>query len=115
MSFVYESGGFTAHCMQWSRKWVLPNWIGLFLPGAPVGGVLSGKVGTGDVHEAQIGLGCLFGLWGLPMAPFYLKIGLDIGRDLAKCFGHAHTKQMVITLTQINSDYRVLHDGHCGL
>ena len=24
-------------------------------------------------------IGCLFGLSGLPMAPFYLKIGLDIG------------------------------------
>ena len=28
---------------------------------------------------------CLFGLSGLPMAFFYLKIGLDIGRVFAKC------------------------------
>ena len=31
-------------------------------------------------------IGCLFGLSGLPMAPFsYLKIGLDIGCVFAKC------------------------------
>ena len=30
-------------------------------------------------------IGCFFGLSGLPMALFYLKIGLDIGRIFAKC------------------------------
>ena len=31
-------------------------------------------------------IGCLFGLSGLPVALFfYLKIGLDKGRDFAKC------------------------------
>ena len=30
-------------------------------------------------------IGCFFGLSGFPMAPFYLKIGLDIGRIFAKC------------------------------
>ena len=30
-------------------------------------------------------IGCFFGLSGLPMASFYLKIGLDIGRVFAKC------------------------------
>ena len=30
-------------------------------------------------------IGCLFGLSGLAMAPFYLKIGLDIGRVFIKC------------------------------
>ena len=29
-------------------------------------------------------IGCFFGLSGLPMALFYLKIGLDIGRVFAK-------------------------------
>ena len=29
-------------------------------------------------------IGCFFGLLGLPMAPFYLKIGLDIGCVFAK-------------------------------
>ena len=29
-------------------------------------------------------IGCFFGLSGLPMAPFYLKIGLDIGCVFAK-------------------------------
>ena len=29
-------------------------------------------------------IGCFFGHSGLPMAPFYLKIGLDIGRVFAK-------------------------------
>ena len=40
------------------------------------GGIYSGKVGTG--MAAQIGR--IFSLSGLPMALFYLKIGLDIGR-----------------------------------
>ena len=30
-------------------------------------------------------MGCFFGLPGLPMALFVLKIGLDIGRVFAKC------------------------------
>ena len=30
-------------------------------------------------------IGCFFGLLGLPMAPFLLKIGLDIGRVFVKC------------------------------
>ena len=48
-----------------------------------VWGVLSGKVGT-EIFAAQIGR--LFGLSGLPMALFYLKIGLhDVGRVFAKC------------------------------
>ena len=34
-------------------------------------------------YAAQIG--CIFGLSCLPMALFYLKIGLDIGRVFAKC------------------------------
>ena len=32
MSFVYESKRITIRCMQRSRKWVLANWIGLYLP-----------------------------------------------------------------------------------
>ena len=30
-------------------------------------------------------IGCFFGRSGLPMALFYLKIGLDIGQVFAKC------------------------------
>ena len=30
-------------------------------------------------------IGCFFDLSGLAMAPFYLKIGLNIGRVFAKC------------------------------
>ena len=30
-------------------------------------------------------IGCLFGVPGLPMTPFYLKIGLDIDCILEKC------------------------------
>ena len=30
-------------------------------------------------------IGCFFGLSGFAMAPFLLKIGLDIGRVFAKC------------------------------
>ena len=37
------------------------------------------------VHECAAQIGRIFGLSGLPMAPFYLKIGLDIGRVFAKC------------------------------
>ena len=37
------------------------------------------------VQECAAQLGRIFGLSGLPMAPFYLKIGLDIGRVFAKC------------------------------
>ena len=39
------------------------------------GGYHSGKVGTGMCGPD----GRIFGLSGLPMAPLYLKIGLDIG------------------------------------
>ena len=46
----------------------------------PGGGVLSGKVGTGMCGPDRL----LFGLSGLPMALFYLKISLDIGRIIAK-------------------------------
>ena len=45
------------------------------------GGYHSGKVGTGMCGPD----GHIFGLSGLPIAPFYLKIGLDIGRIFAKC------------------------------
>ena len=45
-------------------------------------GVFSGKVGTGMCGPD---IGRHFDLSGLPMAPFYLKIGLDIGRVFAKC------------------------------
>ena len=44
-------------------------------------GVLSGKVGTGMRGGAL----SFFGILGLPRPPFYLKIGLDIGRVFAKC------------------------------
>ena len=37
------------------------------------------------VQECTTQMGGIFGLSGLPMAPFYLKIGLDIGRVFAKC------------------------------
>ena len=37
------------------------------------------------VQECAAQMGRIFGLSGLPMAPFYLKIGLDIGRVFAKC------------------------------
>ena len=37
------------------------------------------------VQECAAQMGRNFGLSGLPMAPFYLKIGLDIGRVFAKC------------------------------
>ena len=37
------------------------------------------------VQECAAQKGRIFGLSGLPMAPFYLKIGLDIGRVFAKC------------------------------
>ena len=37
------------------------------------------------VRRCAAQIGCFFGLSGLPMALFYLKIGLDIGRDFAKC------------------------------
>ena len=37
------------------------------------------------VQECAAQIGRIFGLSGLPMAPFYLKIGLDIGRVFAKC------------------------------
>ena len=36
------------------------------------------------VQECAAQMGRIFGLSGLPMAPFYLKIGLDIGRVFAK-------------------------------
>ena len=36
------------------------------------------------VQECVAQIGCLFDLSGLPMAPFYLKISLDIGRVFAK-------------------------------
>ena len=45
-------------------------------------GVRSEKVGGG--RAAQIG--CLFGLSGLSMTLFYLKLGLDISRVFAKYF-----------------------------
>ena len=48
-----------------------------------LGGYHSGKVGTGMCGPDQ--MGHIFGLSGLPMAPIYLKIGLDIGRIFAKC------------------------------
>ena len=37
------------------------------------------------VQECAAQIGRIFGLSGLPMALFYLKIGLDIGRVFAKC------------------------------
>ena len=37
------------------------------------------------VQECVAQIGRIFGLSGLPMAPFYLKIGLDIDRVFAKC------------------------------
>ena len=37
------------------------------------------------VQECAAQIGRIFGLSGLPMALFYLKIGLDIGRIFAKC------------------------------
>ena len=37
------------------------------------------------VQECEAQIGRIFGLSGLPMTPFYLKIGLDIGRVFAKC------------------------------
>ena len=37
------------------------------------------------VQECAAQVGGIFGLLGLPMALFYLKIGLDIGRVFAKC------------------------------
>ena len=37
------------------------------------------------VQECAAQIGHIFGLSGLPMALFYLKIGLDIGRVFAKC------------------------------
>ena len=36
------------------------------------------------VQECAAQIGSISGLSGLPMAPFYLKIGLDIGRVSAK-------------------------------
>ena len=30
-------------------------------------------------------IGCFFGLSGFAMAPFFMKIGFDIGRVFAKC------------------------------
>ena len=36
------------------------------------------------VRGSAAQIGCFFGLSGLPMAPFYLKIGLDIGCVFAK-------------------------------
>ena len=46
---------------------------------------LSGYLVERWVQECVAQIGCIFGLSGLPMAPFYLKIGLDIGRVFAKC------------------------------
>ena len=37
------------------------------------------------VQECAVQIELIFGLSGLPMAPFYLKIGLDIGLVFAKC------------------------------
>ena len=36
-------------------------------------------------QECAAQMGRIYGLSGLPMVPFYLKIGLDIGRVFAKC------------------------------
>ena len=36
-------------------------------------------------QECAAQMGRIYDLSGLPMAPFYLKIGLDIGRVFAKC------------------------------
>ena len=37
------------------------------------------------VQECAAQMGRIFGLSDLQMVPFYLKIGLDIGRAFAKC------------------------------
>ena len=37
------------------------------------------------LQECAAQIGRIFGLSGLPMALFYLKIGLDIGRVFVKC------------------------------
>ena len=37
------------------------------------------------VQECAAQMGRIFGLSDLQMVPFYLKIGLDIGRVFAKC------------------------------
>ena len=37
------------------------------------------------VQECAAQMGRIFGLSDLQMVLFYLKIGLDIGRDFAKC------------------------------
>ena len=57
------------------------TWVGLVIHDIPD----SGRIVERWVQECAAQMGRIFGLSDLQMVPFYLIIGLDIGRVFAKC------------------------------